>query len=125
MCLAQGWIEPASERLVGQEDINGPKQDADQPEPQAEAERLRQRAVEDGDRARGAAKQDGSVSARWRGAVNPGTGSSISAPPPKEKKERKKLEAAKAMLRPKTIWMRRRKPPNVSAMSLATGPSMD
>ncbi len=34
-----------------------------------------------------------------------------SAPPPNWKKVRKKLDAAKAMLRPKTIWIRRRKPP--------------
>src|SRR3546814_10479147 len=32
-----------------------------------------------------------------------------SAPPPKEKKERKKLEAANAIDRPKTIWTSRRK----------------
>jgi hypothetical protein len=36
------------------------------------------------------------------------------APPPKLKKERKKLDAAKAIERPKTIWIRRRKPPAVS-----------
>jgi hypothetical protein len=37
-----------------------------------------------------------------------------SAPPPNEKNDRKKLDAAKAMDRPKTIWIRRRKPPEVS-----------
>src|SRR3546814_19388707 len=61
-----------------------------------------------------------------------------SAPPPKEKKERKKLDAAKAIDRPKTIWTSRRNPPEVSpkarlrpvtkmmitATILATGPSM-
>src|SRR5690606_36307133 len=61
-----------------------------------------------------------------------------SAPPPKEKKDRKKLDAAKAIDRPNTIWISRRKPPLVSpnasvrpvtmmmmtAMILATGPSM-
>src|SRR5665213_82380 len=59
-----------------------------------------------------------------------------SAPPAKLKKVRKKLDAAKAIDNPKTIWMRRRKPPLVSpkaserpvtmmtitAMILATGP---
>src|SRR5579871_202574 len=59
-----------------------------------------------------------------------------SAPPPNEKKERKKLEAAKAIEMPNTIWISRRKPPDVSpkasvrpvtimmrtAMILATGP---
>ncbi|MNE74264.1 hypothetical protein D3C80_1703310 [compost metagenome] len=61
------------------------------------------------------------------------------APPPKEKKLRKKELAAKAMERPNTIWIRRRAPPEVSpkarvrpvtmmiitAMILATGPSID
>ena len=37
-----------------------------------------------------------------------------SAPPPKEKKDRKKLDAAKAIEMPKTIWISRRKPPAVS-----------
>jgi hypothetical protein len=63
-----------------------------------------------------------------------------SAPPPNEKNDRKKLElAAKAIDRPNTIWISRRKPPDVSpkasvrpvtmmmitAMILATGPSID
>src|SRR5918994_744273 len=62
-----------------------------------------------------------------------------SAPPPKEKKDRKKLEAAKAMDSPNTIWIRRRKPPEVSPnasarpvrmmtmteMTFATGPWID
>jgi hypothetical protein len=62
-----------------------------------------------------------------------------SAPPPNEKNDRKKLDAANAMLRPKTIWISFRKPPDVSpnasarpvaimmmtATILATGPSMD
>src|SRR5207302_4101889 len=62
-----------------------------------------------------------------------------SAPPPKEKKDRKKDDAANAIDRPNTIWIRRRKPPEVSpkasvrpvtmmmitARILATGPSTD
>src|SRR6266851_3554029 len=62
-----------------------------------------------------------------------------SAPPPKEKNDRKKELAAKAIERPNTIWISRRKPPEVSpnasvspvtmmmitAMILATGPSTD
>ena len=62
-----------------------------------------------------------------------------SAPPPNEKNDRKKLDAAKAIERPKTIWISRRKPPEVSPkasvrpvtmmtiteMILATGPWMD
>src|SRR3546814_17419300 len=61
-----------------------------------------------------------------------------SAPPPKEKKDRKKLDAAKAIDRQKTICTSRRKPPDVSpkarlrpvttmiitATILGTGPSM-
>src|SRR5216684_6081654 len=62
-----------------------------------------------------------------------------SAPPPKEKNERKKELAANAIDRPNTIWISRRKPPDVSpnasdrpvtmmmmtAIILATGPSTD
>src|SRR6201991_1384718 len=63
----------------------------------------------------------------------------ITTPPPNEKNERKKLDAANAMDRPNTIWINLRKPPDVSpkasdspvtmmmmtAMILATGPSTD
>src|SRR3546814_6332407 len=63
----------------------------------------------------------------------------ISAPPPKLKKERKKDDAANAIDRPNTIWIRRRKPPAVSpkasvrpvtmmmitATIFATGPCTD
>src|SRR6202163_4849907 len=63
----------------------------------------------------------------------------INAPPPNEKKERKKEDAANAIDRPNTIWMRRRNPPAVSpnasvrpvtmmmitATILDTGPSID
>src|SRR3546814_12384546 len=66
-------------------------------------------------------------------------GHQTSAPPPKEKNDRKKLDAANAIDRPNTIWIRRRAPPEVSpkasvrpvmmmiitAMILATGPSID
>src|SRR5260221_5522843 len=63
----------------------------------------------------------------------------ITAPPPNEKNDRKKLDAANAIDRPNTIWISRRKPPEVSpkasvrpvvtmmitAMILETGPSID
>ena len=63
----------------------------------------------------------------------------ISAPPPNWKKDRKKELAAKAIDRPKTIWIRRRNPPELSPnasvrpvmmmtitdMTLATGPWID
>src|SRR3546814_3001287 len=66
-------------------------------------------------------------------------GHQTSAPPPKEKNDRKKLDAANAIDRPNTIWIRRRAPPEVSpkarvrpvmmmiitAMILVTGPSND
>src|SRR6267378_3238972 len=62
-----------------------------------------------------------------------------STPPPNEKNDRKKELAANAIDRPNTIWISRRKPPEVSpnasvrpvtmmmitAMILATGPSTD
>src|SRR6478736_7305201 len=63
----------------------------------------------------------------------------IRTPPPNEKNARKKLDAANAIDNPNTIWIRRRKPPEVSpkasvspvtmmmitAKILATGPSTD
>src|SRR3546814_7706777 len=63
----------------------------------------------------------------------------ISAPPPKLKKLRKKLDAANAIDRPNTIWIRRRKPPllspnakvrpvtmmTITATIFATGPWTD
>src|SRR5215831_6356127 len=63
----------------------------------------------------------------------------ISAPPAKEKNDRKNDDAANAIDRPNTIWMRRRNPPAVSpkasvrpvtmmmitAMIFETGPSID
>src|ERR1700751_5314641 len=63
----------------------------------------------------------------------------ITTPPPNEKNDRKKLDGAKAIDKPNTIWMSRRKPPDVSpnasespvtmmmmtAMILATGPWTD
>src|SRR5277367_3083649 len=62
----------------------------------------------------------------------------ITTPPPNEKNDRKKLDAANAIDRPNTIWINLRKPPDVSpnasdspvtmmmtAMIFATGPSTD
>src|SRR5450631_2671776 len=73
------------------------------------------------------------------GFVRQDSAHQTSTPPPNEKNVRKKLEAAKAIDRPKMIWMSRRKPPDVSpkasvrpvvmmmitAMIFATGPSTD
>src|SRR5690606_7333841 len=125
---------------------DGPDEETDQPEAQAEAHGPGQRPVEDRDRARRTAEQD----VLGQRAVNrdgesrhvqllEGDRHQTSAPPPNEKNDRKKLDAAKAIERPKTIWNSLRKPPDVSpkasarpvammmmtAMILATGPSID
>src|SRR3546814_14381335 len=80
---------------------DGPNDQAGYPEAQAETDRARQRAVDDGERARGAAEQyrlgqrpmDGGVEARDRpgGFQHP-----TRAPPPTRKNERKTLNAARA-----------------------------
>src|SRR3546814_8235807 len=86
------------------------------------ADRRGERAVDDGDRPRRAAQEDRRAERAmdrrlealdmrrgWCGGAH-----AISAPPPNEKKLRKKDEAANAMLSPNTIWMSRRNPPAVS-----------
>src|SRR5579871_1273302 len=110
---------------------------------EAEADRRGKRGVEDREPARRAAEQDRcseapmdrDLEARHM-AVFERSAHAISAPPPNEKNDRKKLDAANAIERPNTIWIRRRKPPAVSpnasvrpvstitatAMILATGP---
>src|SRR3546814_1760664 len=81
------------------------------------------RAVDDGDPARRAAEQDRRPEAPVDGSLEAfamlaGTvqdrSHAISAPPPTLKKLRKKLDAAHAIDRPNTIWMRRRTPPLLS-----------
>src|SRR5260370_4559083 len=113
------------------------------PQTQAKADGGGERAINDNDRrGRAAQKKRFRERAVDRG-VEADNGFALfhqtSAPPPNEKNDRKKLEAAKAMDRPKTIWIRRRKPPEVSPkasarpvrmmtmtdMTLATGPWMD
>src|SRR5689334_12802125 len=118
-----------------------PDQKAGNPQTQAEAERRGHGAVEDGDRPRRATEQDRlsqGAMYRRREAFN-GPVHQIRTPPPNEKNARKKLDAANAIDNPKTIWIRRRKPPEVSpkasvrpvtmmmitAKILATGPSTD
>src|SRR5712691_11112714 len=117
-----------------------PKQETGEPQPQAETKRRRQGAVEDRDCARRAAEQDVFGERAMNGCCKSGDLlHQTSAPPPKEKNERKKELAANAIERPNTIWISRRKPPEVSpnasvspvtmmmmtAMILATGPSTD
>src|SRR5271166_2807355 len=123
-----------------------PEQEPGDPEAKAEAQRGGEGAVQDRNRPRRAAEQDRlgqrpmdrrDISRdRFVACVSV---HQISAPPPKEKNDRKKLEAAKAIERPNTIWISLRNPPDVSpnasvrpvtmmmmtAMILATGPSTD
>src|SRR6267142_3038607 len=117
-----------------------PKQETGDPQPQAETKSCGERAVENRDRARSAAEQDVFGERAMNGCCKSGDLlHQTSAPPPKEKNERKKELAANAIERPNTIWISRRKPPDVSpnasvrpvtmmmmtAMILATGPSTD
>src|SRR5215831_1221717 len=117
------------------------EQQTGEPQAQAETKRRRQGAVENCDRARRAAEQDvlGERPVDRYCKSNDFLVHQTSAPPPKEKNERKKELAANAIERPNTIWISRRKPPEVSpnasvrpvtmmmmtAMILATGPSTD
>src|SRR5690606_24106086 len=124
-----------------------PDQDAGEPELKTEADGPGQRTVQDRDGARRPAEQDRlGQGAMDRNGKAPHRVERLkthrhqtSAPPPKEKKLRKKELAAKAMEMPKTIWIRRRNPPPVSpkarispvtmmmitATMRATGPSTD
>src|ERR1044072_5399709 len=90
-----------------------PKQKTRKPHSQTQAEGRCDRSIDDGKRAGHTAEQDrfgqGAVQ-RHLEALDHET----SAPPPNEKNDRKKLDAANAMDRPKTIWIRRRNPPEVS-----------
>ena len=119
-----------------------PDGETDDPETKAKAYGACERAVDDRETARRAAQQNGlgqrPVNRREEARHLPFPVHQTSAPPPKEKKDRKKLEAAKAIDRPNTIWTSRRKPPDVSpkarlrpvtmmmitATIFATGPSM-
>src|SRR3546814_8035212 len=95
-----------------------PDGETGEPEPKAQADRTGERAIDDREAARRAAEQDRfgqrpmdrSEETRHLAVAAHQT----SAPPPKEKKDRKKLDAAKAIDRPKTICTSRRKPPDVS-----------
>ena len=149
-CADAGAPRRRTRIALGRPDGGGmaddPEQEPGDPQAQAEAQRRRQRAVEDRDRARRAAEQDRlgqrAMDRRdeaWDGFVSGKALHQISAPPPNEKNDRKKLEAAKAIERPNTIWISLRNPPEVSpnasvrpvtmmmitAMILATGPSTD
>src|SRR6266849_696543 len=123
-----------------------PQQEPGDPQPKPEPDSGRHGAVEDRDRTRCSGEQDrlrerpmhrSFETRNWLLADN--LCHQISAPPPNEKKDRKKDEAAKAIDSPNTIWIRRRKPPPASpkasdrpvtmmmitAMIFVTGPSID
>ena len=81
-----------------------PKQETGDPQPQAETKSCGERAVENRDRARSAAEQDVFGERAMNGCCKSGDlFHQTSAPPPKEKNERKKELAAKAIERPNTI----------------------
>src|SRR5579875_3250943 len=134
----EGWIAlggPDSREVAEQ-----PDRASDDPEAQAKTDRCCERAIDDRDRAWRAAEQDRFRQRAMDRRVEAGDGRILlhhtSAPPPNWKKVRKKLDAAKAIERPKTIWISRRKPPEVSPnarvmpvtmmmiteITLATGP---
>src|SRR5882757_3886701 len=118
-----------------------PENETRDPQPQSKSKGRRQRGVDDRDRSRGTAHQDrlGERAMNGHDKTCDRLIHQITMPPPKEKNDRKKLEAANAIDRPNTIWISRRKPPDESpnasvspvttmmmtAMILATGPSTD
>src|SRR5689334_15580859 len=93
-----------------------PKQEARDPEAQTDAKRSCERAVENSDRAWRPAHEDrlGQRAMDWRHEAWDLLVHQIVTPPPNEKNDRKKLEAAKAIDKPNTIWINLRKPPDVS-----------
>ena len=84
---------------------DGPQQEASDPEAKSKPQRRGQGAIEDRYRTRRATEQDGlrKGTVDWNGKAGDRLIHQITTPPPKEKKERKKLEAANAIERPNTI----------------------
>src|SRR5258708_7646651 len=98
-----------------------PQHEPGEPEAKPEPDGGRHRAIEDRNRARRSGEQDrfreSPVHRRFETRdrfLTDDLWHQISAPPPNEKKDRKKEDAAKAIDRPNTIWIKRRKPPAVS-----------
>lgn len=111
------WV--ALRREDGKRVTYGPQHEPRDPLLKPEAERGSHSAVHNRNGTRRTAKKDRlderAVHRRLEAFdMGAGRGHEMSAPPPKLKKLRKKDDAAKAIDRPKTIWMRRRKPPAVS-----------
>jgi len=116
----KGWVtfgDPDRKRVAGKcDDQPG------EPETKPQTDRRGERADQNGETARGTGEQDRFGQGPVQGHRKAGDDvrrvthemafQLISAPPEKEKKVRKKEVAAKAMVSPKTIWIRRRKPPD-------------
>src|SRR6266852_786712 len=120
-----------------------PEQETGEPQPQTKAERRRQGTVENRNRTRCPTEQDRlgqrAMDRHSEACDEIDFLHHTSTPPPNEKNDRKKELAANAIDRPNTIWISRRKPPEVSpnasvrpvtmmmitAMILETGPSTD
>src|SRR5262249_56413094 len=94
---------------------DGPDEKSGNPEPEPKRDGGSKRAIGNRNRAWCTAKQDRVGERAMHRRMETGDDFSVfhqtSAPPLNEKKERKKLEAAKAMERPNTIWISRRNPP--------------
>ena len=88
-----------------------PKKKARDPEAQTDAERGGERTVENRDGAWRTAHQDrlGQRAMDGRFVAWDLSVHQITTPPPNEKNDRKKLDAAKAIDRPNTIWINLRK----------------
>lgn len=82
-----------------------PKRQASDPQPQAEFERRRNRAIDDRDGSWGTGQEDRLSERAVQRHLEPlyVRAHDTSAPPPNEKKVRKKLDAAKAIDMPNTI----------------------
>src|SRR5271167_927434 len=95
-----------------------PDRGADDPKAKAQPNGGGERAVDDRHRPRRAAEQDRLSQSAMDRCIEAGDWilmlHQTSAPPPNWKKDRKKELAANAIDRPKTIWISRRKPPEVS-----------
>ncbi|KAG0774644.1 hypothetical protein G6F22_013900 [Rhizopus arrhizus] len=100
-----------------------PEHHARNPQLQAQPDGGGQRAVGNRHGARCTAHQDRLGQRAMQRHLEPGREgvrpAHTTAPPEKLKKDRKKLEAAKAMLKPNTIWISLRKPPDVSPKASA------
>lgn len=84
---------------------NEPEQKARDPEPQTDAESSGERSIDDCDGPRRATQENrfcqGTMD--WRHKAGDFSVHQITTPPPKEKNDRKKLDAANAIDRPNTI----------------------